>query len=118
MAVTSKRHDVIQLLIEHGADLELEVADGSTALFAAVKVNDTSAAKLLLEHGANVNHRQKYRLTALFTAIENKLKDLVEMLILYGADVNVYSKYRFSLGVGYSPLWAVLRSKGLRPKTS
>ena len=56
MAVTFKRHDVIQLLIDHGADLELAVADGWTALFVAVKVNDTSAAKLLLEHGANVNH--------------------------------------------------------------
>ena len=112
MAVTSKRHDVIQLLIEHGADLELAVADGWTALFAAVKVIDTSAAKLLLKHGANVNHREKkYGLTALFMAIENKHKDMVELLILYGADVNVYAKrYRFSLGVGYSPLWAVLRS--------
>ena len=90
-AIQCKRLDIMRLLIEHGADLEIKVRSVGTPLSVATCYNlhhDTSAVKLLLEHGADVNQRQKHGETVLFTAIAEKQRNLVELLLEHSADVN------------------------------
>ena len=76
-------------MIQHGADLELENDNGETALFTAVRLHNTAAARQLLAHGANVNHRQINGRTALFEAIGYGPRDIIELLLSHGADVDV-----------------------------
>ena len=117
------RLDVMQLLIEQGADLEIEGDDGrfymyGTPLSVATYYYNTAAVKLLLEHGADVNHRPRLEggRTVLFVAIVSKQLHLVELLLSHGADANVFADYqdkreRYHNKVcGYSPLHAALRS--------
>ena len=89
LAVMAGKCDVIQLLIDHGADLELELTDGRTALFEAVWARNTPSAKRLLENGANVNHRLANGRTALIEAVFKRQRDMAELLLSYGADVNI-----------------------------
>ena len=67
-AIRHNRLDVMQLLIEHGADLEMEDPFSGTPVFVAGSSFNTAAVKLLhvLEHGANVNRQQRCGETVLF----------------------------------------------------
>ena len=115
-AVQFYNHDVIELLIQHGADLELTNEDGETALFTAVRMRNTAAARQLLERGANVNHRQINGRTALFEALRSGHQDMVELLLAYGADVDVLAHCQALADkasifeYGSTPLDALLKS--------
>eukprot|EP00516_Mucochytrium_quahogii_P003541 CAMPEP_0203762984 /NCGR_PEP_ID=MMETSP0098-20131031/15730_1 /ASSEMBLY_ACC=CAM_ASM_000208 /TAXON_ID=96639 /ORGANISM=" , Strain NY0313808BC1" /LENGTH=903 /DNA_ID=CAMNT_0050657587 /DNA_START=64 /DNA_END=2775 /DNA_ORIENTATION=+ len=50
---------VLQYLIDNGADVDAEADDGSTALHRAVLENSLASVRLLLEAGAKVNKRDK-----------------------------------------------------------
>ena len=115
-AIKHNRLDVMRLLIEHGADLEVEEPDQGTAIFLASSIYNVEAVKLLLENGADVNHRRKDGETLLFRAILVKQLNLVELLLSHNADVNVFVKYkdkheRWLYGSdGFSPLHVALTS--------
>ena len=115
------RLDVMQVLIEHGADLEIEDRVLGAPIFVAADSFNTAAVKLLLEHGADVNRRRQTRgLTVLFVAILSKQHKLVKLLLSYGADVNVFADYTGNARhhyrtYGCSPLHAALRSFEYRP---
>ena len=115
-AAMRNRLDVMQLLIEYGADLEIKDRYYGTPVYAASNSYKLAAAKLLLEHGADVNQRQKHGRTALFVAIITKQLSLVELLLSYGADVNMFAHYKDKWGRyhneidGYTPLHAALKS--------
>ena len=120
-AIQFNRLDVMQLLLEHGADLEIEGHKVGTPVCVAGNGFRPEAAALLLEYGADVNYRQKHGRTVLFTAIITKQIELIEVLLSYGADVNVFADYKNSgrfhnANEGYSPLQAALRSFRNMPK--
>ena len=106
----------MQLLIEHGADLEVEVPWFGSLLSVASNYENIEAVKLLLDHGADVNQRQKHGQTVLFTAIKTRQIKLTELLLACGADVNVFAdridKHGRLNGAidAYSPLQASLMS--------
>ena len=97
--------DVVQLLVERGADIDNTVFYGITPLNLAVTLHAYSIAEFLLSAGANVNLKRPYcysvvrgipnaKLTPLFSAVECRWRNinglrLVELLLRYGADVNV-----------------------------
>ena len=47
---------VVQLLVDHGADIEKTNESSATPLIAAVRANDLSVIRSLLDSGADVNH--------------------------------------------------------------
>lgn len=47
--------EAMQLLLDHGADVNIQNIDGNTALIRALVLNDIIKVRLLLDHGANVN---------------------------------------------------------------
>ncbi|GHT12143.1 hypothetical protein FACS189426_15070 [Bacteroidia bacterium] len=83
----------VQLLVEHGADPNLEPNIGSTPLDEAIYKGDTAILNYLLDHGADVSLKTG-SVNPIFpiefaTVNLSANKDIVEALINHGADVNV-----------------------------
>jgi ankyrin repeat protein len=83
---------VAQLLLEHGADVNVREATGMTMLLMAFSCCNVShlhnALKFLLEHGANVNARDDSLTGSLHLAEEHGRQEVVPMLLKHKADVN------------------------------
>ncbi len=75
----------IDLLLDHGADIEA-VAEGETPFLGAVKVSHFDSAQKLLERGANPNFKDKKGMTALHYMLKKGSdKSHLPMVIRHGA---------------------------------
>jgi ankyrin repeat protein len=105
VAVRRECREIVEVLLEHGVDVNSSDEWGRTALhFTALgedggffgyrhhKVPDINVkediAKLLLSRGANVNAQTKNGITTLLVATEKGYAEVVEALLEYNADVN------------------------------
>lgn len=77
----------VQLLIDHGANVNSQDMNGQTALHYLAASGSFECVKMLINRGANVNLRNKYRMTALHFAES----ECVQLLIDHGANVNQQS---------------------------
>lgn len=119
-AVCTRVIELVQLLLEMGADpnlvfvpgahVEFPDDDRSTALCAAIP--DTRMVTLLLDHGADPNLPKRAGLTALMDAAGDGRLDIVELLLASGADPLAKSM------VGETPLRlaAAARDRGVDPE--
>ncbi|KAF4989083.1 hypothetical protein FGRMN_9369 [Fusarium graminum] len=95
-AVGHDRKEVVELLLERGANVELETATGRRALHLAVNSNKSEAImKVLLRYGADIDARDSSGQTPLFEAVHrwgtgNPMGslDMMKLLIANGADIN------------------------------
>jgi len=87
-AVEKGYEDIINFLLEEGADIEAKNNKGQTALMRAVLVENQSIVDLLLSKGANVNVKDNLGITPLMYAVETENKDIVDLLLSKGANVN------------------------------
>lgn len=87
-AALSKKTDIVKLLIEKGADVNIKATNGHTALYYAVEFNATDIVKLLLDKKAKILSPN-----LLLTAIKNGNKKIVEYLINNGAKAFLNKKY-------------------------
>jgi ankyrin repeat protein len=55
VSAANGQHDVVELLLSHGASVELADTSGMTPLMNAVLFDQPEVVQLLLDHGANVN---------------------------------------------------------------
>ena len=82
---------MVEFLIEKGADVNQEDAEGYTALMLASREGYKKIVELLLENGADVNVRgyeMHYNMTALHYASIRGDEEIVKLLIEKGAKVN------------------------------
>lgn len=90
LAGARDQYDIIKLLIEHGADVNLQSNYKSTVLMSAM---DAKTTKIILEAGAKVNLQDQDGNTALtYHLIYNWQYDIIKMLLEHGADVNIRNK--------------------------
>jgi len=77
-----------ELLINKGADLNLQDNNKDTALLYSLKKNDLEMSKLLINKGADLNLQDNNKEPALFHAVRssNDNIDIVKLLIEKGAD--------------------------------
>jgi len=87
IALSSGHPEVVEFLLEHGADPNIKNNDGSTPLHYAA--DNSKVVEVLLEHGADLNIRDKYGATPLHDAAENGHPEVVELLLEHGADPNI-----------------------------
>ncbi len=94
----SKGHiEIVEFLLNHGADTELEIFNGETPLMVAARYarhGQYETLKTLLEHGAKVNHKDKHGRAALHKAAMYSGKEVMNLLISYGADVNARDEHQ------------------------
>lgn len=99
--------DMTRLLLEEGADPDMEDEEGSTALRWAARCGNTEIASLLLEKGADPNLADKNdRMTALHYAVFERNSETVAALLKAGADPtleNIHGesplRYAYKLGL-------------------
>jgi ankyrin repeat protein len=63
--------EIVKLLVEHGADVNLKNVKGNTALILAAQNDNFNIVKYLVEKGADVKIKNEYGKTALYS-IENR----------------------------------------------
>lgn len=75
--------EVMTMLLDKGADVNISDEDGWTALMGATVQGHLEPVKLLLEHGADVNAKNGNDDTALVMAIGLKHEEIAEVLQAY-----------------------------------
>ncbi|KAJ6572468.1 hypothetical protein DFH09DRAFT_1312757 [Mycena vulgaris] len=91
---------IMQLLLEHGADVNTQGGWYGTALQVASAYGFVDLVRLLFQHGADVNAQGGENGTALQVALEHGHLDLARLLLEHGADVNAQGGwYGNALGV-------------------
>lgn len=98
-SVAGKKHDILKLLCQCGADVTLKGPDGMTVLHLAAKSGNITATQIILENYrqiATISKLQKFinttddgHWTALVWAAENGYGEIVNYLISLGADPNI-----------------------------
>lgn len=79
--------DVIELLFEHGLDVNTALIQDRTMLFGACSNKRIELIDLLISKGINVNHRCRFGNCALKLAIDSGEVQIVDRLILAGVDL-------------------------------
>lgn len=93
LAVFASDHNkMIQLLVAHGANVNIQASSGATPLFWAVLRDQKDDEKFLLDHGANPNLTNIYGDTPLICAVQLGYLSLVQPLVEKGADVNAQNQ--------------------------
>ncbi len=77
--------DMVQLLIDYGADVNARTRDSWTALSMASRGGNTEVVKVLLAAGADVNIRHQHGFTALSSASQNGHTEIANLLMAAGA---------------------------------
>ncbi|KAL4805964.1 ankyrin repeat-containing domain protein [Aspergillus unguis] len=78
----------VELLLDHGVDIDYRESTHGTALQAAAKQGNLDVIKVLLSRGADINLEGGYWGTALYAASIAGHDPTVETLIRAGADIN------------------------------
>ena len=74
----------IQLLLDHGADINITTNGNWTALTYACFSQNTDVVKLLLNKGANGNLKDRDNKTILMYAYEEGFFDIIDIFLQYG----------------------------------
>ncbi|MGV0023656.1 ankyrin repeat domain-containing protein [Phormidesmis priestleyi] len=98
MIASAQGHtDLVQLLIQKGANVNSPNAYGETSLMFASRRGSIAVAKVLLENKAKVNvpdPNPYHRHTALMYAVKSRSIEVVKLLLEKGADVNTFTSKR------------------------
>ncbi len=83
---------VVELLLNHKADVNVSNKDGATPLLLAAENSHAAVVELLLKHKADVNAANTYGSTPLhFAALKGSIT-VAELLLNYQADVNAKNR--------------------------
>ena len=80
LAADNGQLQIVQLLLERGAKVDVDNAVRSTPLIMAVKSEHVPVVKLLLEHGADPGVKNKMKETALSIAQKRNNKEILQLI--------------------------------------
>ncbi|XP_062609752.1 ankyrin repeat and SOCS box protein 8-like isoform X2 [Saccostrea cucullata] len=81
--------EVIRLLLNHDADVNVKDSTNRTPLHYATLANRSDVVNLCIENGADVNHQTSSGKTALMYAVQEKNLAIVQAIVDAGADVSL-----------------------------
>lgn len=87
LAVKRGHANIVQALVDHGANIDQTDKAGMTALHLAVAGNHLSIVLLLLLDGADINKKNIFGATALQTAALKRNQNILKILITYSSFV-------------------------------
>jgi ankyrin repeat protein len=88
LAAILSNEEMIDFLLNNGAEINIKNADGTTPLQYAISKERYQVAKLLIEKGADVNNKGYRGATPLHDGVLTNQKEIAELLIKSGADLN------------------------------
>jgi hypothetical protein len=92
LAVYNEHFDVVEYLLNKGAETNVRMKNGQSALFIAAYMGKNKMIISLLQHGAIINIEDNVGDTPLHKAAEGGRSAAIKLLIEYGAKVNVINK--------------------------
>jgi ankyrin repeat protein len=112
--------DIMQLLLDYGANVNVDDKHRNTPLHFAASEGHFEAARMLLERGADVNSQNDKGLTPLLQASQGRReghRDIMRLLLDYGANVNMHDKHRnnplhFAVSEGHFEVARMLLERG------
>jgi ankyrin repeat protein len=84
--------EMVECLIERGADIDYNHQRYGTALMAATIPGHEDVVNVLIKHGAHINVISEAAATALFLACDGHQSGIVEQLLASGAEINTTVK--------------------------
>ncbi len=87
-ALRREHKEIVKLLLEHGADVNIKDAHGYTALHLAVYSGNIEIIQLLLACGADIHAKHVDETTPLHAAFINTHKEIIKLLVKNNANVN------------------------------
>lgn len=91
-ACINKKYQSAEVLLDHGADPNIEDNEGYNALFhlisSAAYEQDYRMIMILIKKGADVNYKNKYGISVMIHAIFSQNLEAVRILAVSGADLN------------------------------
>jgi uncharacterized protein len=96
LAAQQNRPDVLEYLLQHGADLNLVDAYGNNALWAACFAESLACIKLLVHAGVNLDYQNPSGATALIYSSSSGKHAVVALLLQYGANPLLTTQDDFS----------------------
>ncbi len=87
ISILQNNIDIIELLINKGADVNIENRHGETPLLLAVYEEDIDIVELLIDTGAGINIKDDAGDTPLSLAVGNNDKYIIRLLLNAGAEV-------------------------------
>lgn len=114
-------YDIVEILIDNGADIHLKDFKGDTPLNWAVSWGRTKIVNFLIQKGAIVNTFNNAGHTPLIQAVDEGYVEIVKLLIDNGANVNAQNGYGDTaiIKAAYHkniPLVQLLLDKGADPR--
>eukprot|EP01119_Soliformovum_irregulare_P015441 TRINITY_DN4347_c0_g1_i2.p1 TRINITY_DN4347_c0_g1~~TRINITY_DN4347_c0_g1_i2.p1 ORF type:complete len:776 (+),score=247.52 TRINITY_DN4347_c0_g1_i2:101-2428(+) len=85
--------EIVDQLLQHGADIREAVANGATALHSTIIGRNLDIAELLISRGADVNREQLDGTTPLHIASVTANQAMVDLLLKHGANVDAPNAY-------------------------
>ena len=83
------RPEVVKMLIDAGAELNVQTKGGLTPLHRTIRMSNSEVAKILIDAGADLNIQEAHGWTPLHWAIEYKENEIKQMLIDAGAIIDI-----------------------------
>jgi ankyrin repeat protein len=80
---------IINLLLEKGADVNIKTLDGRTPLHNAAEAANKNVVELLISKGAKVNVKNDSDCTPFFYAVVRGHKEIINLLLANGAEIDV-----------------------------
>lgn len=105
LAIEKGYYEIVELLIENGADVNLASFWGRLPLHSALEKGNTEISELLIAKGADINARDRFGNTTLINASESGLISIVELLIAKGADIHAIADN------GNTPLMGAIKNE-------
>jgi ankyrin repeat protein len=97
IAVTKDDRNMIDLLLRHGAEIDVQDSAGQTPLMRAAQYGHAVASNVLIDAGARVNTADSNSLTALMLAsARGQLNIVTQLLTKTNANVNLRENKRWS----------------------
>ena len=120
-AVRMNHRDLVHLLLEKGAQIDLQDSTGLSPLMVSCSSGHTELTRILLVRGANVNLLNEEGITALMISSKKGDTEIVELLLKYKADVNIESlngsnAIRLSRENNHDPVTKLLIEYGAGPE--
>ncbi|MFP3032042.1 MAG: ankyrin repeat domain-containing protein, partial [Wolbachia sp.] len=103
--------DKVKLLLDRGANIEVQDKFGYTPIFLATQSGKWSVVELLLDRGANIDAQDKEGRTPLHFAAQKNNLDMAQFLLNRGANIEVQDRRAWTpiLYAAQSGKWGVVK---------